>query len=319
MTGRRFHVLSLDGGGFKGMFAAVLLDRLEADLGISVIEHFDLMTGTSTGGIIALGLGAGLRPSEIVAFYTNHGRSIFAHPRPRTLRRLGRSKYSAAPLRRALEEAFGDVTLGDSTVPLAIPAYDLCNDTVYVFRTPHAPKLLRDGRERMVDVALATTAAPTYLPAHSLRGLRLIDGGMWANNPTIVGVVEAVNTFGYDLADIGVFSIGTTIDTVKRPARLDRGGLVPWATDAIPVVVRGQSLAANNHARLLLGDANVLRIDPQVPAQDLRLDAVSIEKLRGRAEHCSRQISPSFQQKFVNHRAAPYMPSVTPANVPTLK
>jgi uncharacterized protein len=301
---RCFQVLSIDGGGFKGMFAAVLLACLEADLGISVVDHFDLIVGTSTGGIVALGLGAGLGPSEITNFYIEHGPSIFGHPRWKAPVRLFRAKYRTAPLRHALEVAFGELTLGDSKVPLAIPSYDLCNDDVHLFRTPHSPQLLRDRRERMVDVALATTAAPTYLSAHKLRGMRLIDGGMWANNPTLVGIVEAVTTFGYTLAETAVFSIGTTIETVKRPARLDQGGLVPWAGDAIAVVLRSQSLTAHNHARLLLGEDRMLRVDPQVPAQDLRLDRVSPEKLRGRAEHCSRQISSQFRERFCGHRAA---------------
>jgi len=307
-SSRRFQVLSLDGGGFKGMFAAVLLACLEADLGISVLDHFDLVAGTSTGGIIALGLGAGLTPAEIVDFYVERGPAIFAHARARTLRRVLRSKYRAQPLRRALEEIFHDATLGQSRVPLVIPAYDLCNDEVHLFRTPHAPRLRRDRRELMVDVALATSAAPTYLPAHQLRGLRLIDGGIWANNPTMVGIVEAITVFGYDLADIRVFSLGTTVDTIKRPDRLDRGGLLPWAGDAIPVALRGQSLVADNHAKLLLGAENVLRVDPQVPARELRLDGVNPERLRGRAEHCSRQISPTFQQRFVDHHPIPYTP-----------
>lgn len=168
MTSQRFQILSLDGGGFKGMFSAAVLERLEADLGVSVVDHFDLVTGTSTGGIIALGLGAALRPAQLVDFYVDRGPDIFPGPRRRALRRPFRSKYRAGPLRSALEEVLGEATLADSQVPLAIPTYDLCNDDVYLFRTPHAPRLLRDRRERMVDVALATAAAPTYLPAHQL-------------------------------------------------------------------------------------------------------------------------------------------------------
>ncbi len=232
-----FRLLSLDGGGLKGIFAAAILACLEADLGISVVDHFDLVAGTSTGGIIALGLGAGLRPREIVEFYVSRGPAIFPRARVRAVRRLLRSKHRARPLRLALEDVLGEKTLADSRVPLAIPAYDLCNDDVHLFRTPHVPHLRRDGRELMVDVALATAAAPTYLPAHPLRGLRLVDGGMWANNPTLVGIVEAVSTFGCELGDIRVFSLGTTLDTGTRAGRLDRGGLLPWAGDAIDVVL----------------------------------------------------------------------------------
>ncbi len=97
-------LLSLDGGGMKGIFAAAILACLEEDLDISVVDHFDLVTGTSTGGIIALGLGAGLRPREIVEFYVSHGPAIFPRPRVRATRRLLRSKHRVRPLRLALEE-----------------------------------------------------------------------------------------------------------------------------------------------------------------------------------------------------------------------
>ena len=305
MAAERFQILALDGGGFKGMFPAALLACLEADLGIKVTDHFDLMTGASTGGIIALGLGAGLKPSEITDFYVDQGPEIFGSPRRRVVRRLARSKYSSAPLRRALEEVFGEQTLAESKVALTIPAYDLCNDNVYLFRTPHSKQLRRDGREKMVDVALATSAAPTYLPAHQLRGLRLVDGGMWANNPALVGLVEACRSFGRSLSEVRICSLGTTAATTFRRSRLDRGGLAAWSVSAIDVVLRGQSLGVRNAVNLLLGHDNVLRVDPQVPDKELRLDGVSPDQLRGRAEHVSRHTSARFKKLFTDHQAQP--------------
>jgi uncharacterized protein len=99
----RFQILSLDGGGFRGMFSAAVLARLEEDLGTRIADHFDLIAGTSTGGIIALGLGLGLSPQEITAFYTEHGPRIFRdRTRTRSLRRLLRAKYGREPLKEAL-------------------------------------------------------------------------------------------------------------------------------------------------------------------------------------------------------------------------
>lgn len=305
----RFQILALDGGGYKGMFAAAVLERLEADLGIDIVEHFDLIAGTSTGGIIALGLGAGLRPAEIVNFYLEHGTRIFPGRMRRPVRRPFASKYRPAPLQRALEEVLGETRLGESRVPLLIPSYDLTNDDVYIFRTPHAPRLRRDHGELMVDIALATSAAPTYLPAHRLRGLRLIDGGVWANNPTTVAVVEALSAFDRRLEEISVFSLGTTIETAHRHPRLDRGGLLSWARDAIEVVLRGQNLAAGNAAKLILGPERFLRVNPAVPARVLRLDGVDSDQLRGRAEHLSRHICPAFEKQFAQHKAAPWAPT----------
>jgi uncharacterized protein len=305
-TGNRFQILALDGGGYKGMFAATVLACLEADLGITMADHFDLVTGTSSGGIIALGLGAGLRPAEISDFYVTHGTSIFRRKTPG--RRLWRSKYAPDGISSALGEAFGDKRLGESVLRLAIPAYDLTNDNVYLFRTPHAQFLRRDHRERMVDVALATTAAPTYLPAHRLRGLRLIDGGMWANNPVLVGIAEAVRVFGKSLSDIAVLSIGTTTDLAMRRRTLDRGGMLAWSMDAIPLVLHGQSRAARNFAHHLLPDDGLLRIDPLVPQRALRMDGIEPDDLRGRAEHESRRMGARFLERFGQHRAPPYVP-----------
>jgi uncharacterized protein len=308
VTSSRFQILALDGGGYKGMFAAAVLERLEVDLGISICDHFDLIAGTSTGGIIALGLGAGLTPAEITDFYLQHGPEIFPGGKRRFARRILRSKYRPDALQRALTEVLSDRTLGESRHPLLIPSYDLTNDDVYIFRTPHTPNLKRDLRDRMVDVAMATSAAPTYLPAHPLRGLRLVDGGVWANNPTMVAVVEAVRSFDRELGEIAVFSVGTTTQATFRSARLDRGGLSAWAREATEVILRGQNLGARNAARLLLDSDNFLRVDPVVPTNVLRLDGVDPDQLRGRAEYVSRHVCPGFEQKFKGHRAGEYRP-----------
>jgi patatin-like phospholipase/acyl hydrolase len=298
---RTFRILSLDGGGYKGMFSAAILDRLAADLQIDLTSRFDLIAGTSTGAIIALGLAAGLTPAEVLRFYVEHGPTIFPGRRLRGVRRLARSKHSPVPLAAAVQEALGERTLADSQIPLVIPAYDLCNDDVHLFRTPHAQKLLRDGRERMVDVALATTAAPTFFPAHPLRGLRLLDGGVWANNPTMIAIVEALTVFERPLQEIVVLNVGTTTDTRHRHARLDRGGIAQWAGSAAEVIMRGQSLSVSNHARLLLGAARYLRIDPKVPAGELGLDRLSTEQLLGRAERESRHICPTVSRMLAAH------------------
>ncbi len=171
---RRFQVLVLDGGGYRGMFSAASLACLEEDLGTGFVDHFDLVVGTSTGGIIALALGLGLHPAELVDFYLEWGDRIFAHPRIRQLRQLVRPKYNAGHLREALIAVFGDRLLGDSGKRLCIPSYDLLRDDVHLFRTPHHVDLVRDWKTPMVDVGLATTAAPTYFPAHELDGYRLI-------------------------------------------------------------------------------------------------------------------------------------------------
>jgi patatin-like phospholipase/acyl hydrolase len=312
MAGSRFQVLCLDGGGYRGIFVAAILAAWEKDLGVTIADHFDLVAGTSTGGIIALLVGAGLRPEEIVEFYVRSGPQIFAGPRWRRPRQLLLPKYPAGPLQAALESVLGEKRLGESTVPLIISSYDLCNDEVHLFRTAHSARLTRDYRERMVDVALATSAAPTYLPAHHLRGLRLVDGGVFANNPSILGVTEAVSEFGAALGDIRVLSMGTTSEVKARPNRLDRGGFWAWRRDALDVVLRGQALASRNAVYHLVGKDNLLRVDRSAPAGLFTLDALSSDDLLGSAENVSRHYSPELSTRFLDHRPKPYVPAYVP-------
>jgi patatin-like phospholipase/acyl hydrolase len=316
-SSRRFQILSLDGGGYKGVFSVAVLARLEEDLGVRLLDHFDLIAGTSTGGIIALGLGAGLSAQDILDFYLRYGTQIFPKGRWRTTRQLVRSKYKSAPLRRAVDEIFENLCLWNSKVPLCIPAYDLESDDVHLFRTPHTEKLTRDWRHRMADIAMATSAAPTYLRAHEMDDLRLVDGGVWANNPTTVALVEAVSVFGIDLADIRIMSVGTTSDLEENKDRLNRGGLLQWATSTTTLILRGQNRAAENVAFLLVPEGQFLRINPKVPADVLRLDGVDPGKLRKRAAHESRNHSPAVKQMFLDHHAGPYAPLHTPDKAPT--
>jgi patatin-like phospholipase/acyl hydrolase len=181
----RFQILSLDGGGIRGVFSAAILAAIEEDLELRLVDHFDLIAGTSTGGIIALGLGLGLRPADILAFYTEHGPRIFRNPwRLRSALWWFWRKYRPAALGTALRTTFGDRPFGESSKRLVIPSYNVGDDDVYIFRTAHAERLRRDYRVPAWKVALATSAAPTYFPAcREVDGLRLIDGGVWANNP----------------------------------------------------------------------------------------------------------------------------------------
>jgi patatin-like phospholipase/acyl hydrolase len=302
-----FQILSLDGGGIKGLFAASVLAALETDLKTNIVDHFDLAVGTSTGGIVALALGAGLRPTEIVDLYTRMGASVFAGSHVRGPRRLVRSKFEPGPLRTALQTALGDRQLWQSVVPLVIPAYDLTSDRIHLFKTPHHERLRRDWPLRMTDVAMATSAAPTYLPAYELDGIRFVDGGVWANNPVMVGIAEAVSMFGRSLEDIRVFSLSTTSDLRDRHPSLDRGGIVQWAGNAVDVVLSGQSMGANTAALHLLGD-RLMRVDEPVPAGVLRIDRIDRKQLIGRARTVSRMCCPEFATNFVAHRAARFEP-----------
>jgi patatin-like phospholipase/acyl hydrolase len=312
MTGNDspFQILSLDGGGIKGLFSAAVLAKVEEDLGVHVADHFDLITGTSTGGIIALGLGLGLRPREIVQFYVSEGPSIFRKQRWITsLCSLWRQKYPQEPLKTALQRCFGDKRLADSQKRLVIPSYNLDKDEVYLFKTPHHDRLTRDWKVPLWKVALATSAAPTYFPScHDIDHIRLIDGGVWANNPTMVGIVEAISMLGVPLSSISVLSLGTTNAVTQRPKALDCGGLWQWKSVGIDAALRGQSHGVQGQAQHLLGKDRVVRLDPIVPDGLFALDRLSERELLGEASHTSRHFTPTFTAKFRLHKAAPFTP-----------
>lgn len=311
-----FHILSIDGGGVRGIFSAAVLAKLEQDLSVDITNHFDLIVGTSTGGIIALGLGLGLRPSAMVDFYLSHGPEIFpqsggwAKRAAHGVRCLHRRKYDSAPLEAALRDVFGERKLGDSRKRLVIPSYNLGRDEVRLFKTAHHPRLRRDWKLRAWEVGMATSAAPTYFPAwRGIEDMRLIDGGVWANNPTMVGVIEAKSLLDVPLAQVRVLSLGTCADLACRPDELDTGGLLTWCSGAIDVLMRGQSVGNDNLAALLVGRERVRRIDPKVPPKVFRLDRTNTsDKLIAEAAHASLHFGPTFAEEFAAHTASKFVP-----------
>jgi patatin-like phospholipase/acyl hydrolase len=203
-------ILSIDGGGIKGVFPASFLATIEDSIGGKVADYFDLIAGTSTGGVIALGLGLGFTATETLMFYEELGSTVFRGSRLlRYLRRLGFSKYSQKELRGALESIVSERKLGESTKRLVIPSLNLETGEVYIYKTSHHPRLERDYKEKVVDIALATTAAPTYFPTHrSAAGVPLIDGGVWANNPVGLAVIEAIGVLNWPRNSLRVLSLG---------------------------------------------------------------------------------------------------------------
>lgn len=302
---QRFQILALDGGGIKGLYSAAILARLEDDLQIDDITScFDLIVGTSTGGIIALGLGYGLRPREIVQFYSQHGPMIFADGWFARKRHLVRRKYSQTPLRTALQKCLGERRLADSRKRLVIPSYNLDKGEVYLFKTPHHQRLRRDWKEPMWKVALATSAAPTYFPAfQDIDHIRLIDGGLWANNPTMIGIVEAMAVLNQPLTSISVLSLGTTDPIEEKPTGLTEGGMFSWRNAAVEACFRGQSHGVQGQAKLLLGEDRAIRLDPAVPAGIFALDRVAEKQMLAEAAHVSRDFAPRFERHFMNHVA----------------
>ena len=325
---RRFRILSLDGGGIKGLFPATVLAELERRYlgGGSIAGYFDLVAGTSTGGIIALGLGAGLTASEMADLYLTRGPEVFPQPSNTTWGRVQswwRGKrnyvlynYEREPLEALLTDALGSKLLGDSTVRLCIPTFEGKHSEVFVFKTPHHRDYKFDRLEPMVKAALATAAAPTYFRPLEHNGYTLVDGGVWANNPVMLAVIEALICFDLDRDQIDVLSLGCGDDPyVVSPLQSALGGKLTWY-DVIFAAMRLQSLSATNQARLLLGPPAVRRIDPPANPNPIMLDDYrrSKDELVPAARTAVDKHGDALAAAFLGWRAHPYEPVPIPAS-----
>ncbi len=305
-------ILSIDGGGIKGVVPASFLAEVEDSVGRPVADYFDLIVGTSTGGIIALGLGLGLSAAEILRFYEEMGPRVFRSTLiGRLSGRLALAKYDQGQLRQALEETLGDRKLGDSARRLVIPSMNLETGEVYIYKTRHHPRFERDYRERAVEVALATAAAPTYFPTHrSMAGVPLIDGGIWANNPTGLAVVEAIGILGWPRESLLVLSLGCSTE----PIRVGLGrhlplGLGYWGPKVVEVFMSAQSSASMGTAYVLAGHERVMRISPHVAPGRFGLDITKeIPSLRGLGAAKARESLPSLRDRFLTEPAEPFVP-----------
>lgn len=305
-------ILTIDGGGVKGVFPASFLTTIEDTIGHNVSDYFDLIVGTSTGGIIALGLGLGMSAQEMLNLYVEKGPVIFGGSRiARWVRSLGWSKYDSQPLRQALEEVFGNARLGQSTKRLVVPACNLETGEVHVYKTAHHERLERDYKEQVVDVALATAAAPTYFPTHrSAAGTPLVDGGLWANNPVGMAVVEAIGILEWPRDAIRVLSLGCTTEPLRVGwARYIPLGQLYWGLKITDVFLSAQSSASLGTAQLLAGYQNVVRISPSVPHGRFSLDGYrEIRSLRGLGDTEARKALPTLRPFFFQGHAESFEP-----------
>ena len=281
---KEFRILSIDGGGIKGIFPAALLAELEERYldGGSVAEHFDLITGTSTGGIIALALSIGIPAREIANLYVERGNEIFPPNvdtwrgrlarRWNSVRKFAYHRYDRKALGALLDDTFGERLLGEAKARLCIPSIDGRFGDVYIFKTPHHPDYRKDQHEKMIMVACATAAAPTFFPPLDSGGFRFVDGGLWANNPVMVGLVDALACFDVERHRVRILSLGCGDESYTVSDQMvERGGLLSW-NNVIDGALAFQSQNALGQAKLLIGAERVLRVVPNQVAPPISLD-----------------------------------------------
>lgn len=302
-----YHVLALSGGGYRSLYTATILAELESVLGRPIASHFDLICGTSAGGMLALGLAAEIPASELKALFEDQGDRIF-NSRSLARRTLGfwlTAKHDSAGLREVLTERFQGITMGDLKHRVLVPTVNYSTGRGQFFKTPHHSSFEKDHHMKIVDVALATAAAPVYFPlARNNRGV-FADGGLVGNAPGLFGLHE-VNTFlaPNQGALVRVLSIGTmTIGaTIRGGASLDRG-FGKWRGGLFDLVISAQESSVDYMLRQSLGN-NYFRIDDNATpdqSKDVKeLDRVSIgatNTLKDRGSHAAQRAlgDPLFQ------------------------
>lgn len=206
------NILSIDGGGIRGVYSAYLLQRIHEEYGVDFAERFDLIAGTSTGSIIAAGLATGIPIADIVGLYENHGDTIFYRPWWSTdwlhsAQKLFSSSYDNATLKSILDEKFTCKRLSDARTGLVIPATNIGDGVVHVQKSSYDSSFVRDPTTKIADAVLASCSAPTYFNPHKIGPYMLADGGLWANNPTLVAIIDAKRRLGAELDDLHVLPL----------------------------------------------------------------------------------------------------------------
>lgn len=327
----KFKILSIDGGGIRGIFPAMFLANFETELkakGVEkwqVYQNFDLICGTSTGGIMAIALALGIPAQEIYALYLNNAKTIFGTKKG-FLKRFKYSAHDRYPLEKLIKNKYKEFHNGqDSEDPLlkhckthvAIPIYDLMEGRPSVLKSKYHDAFVRDYHIPAYQAALATSAAPTYFDPYSaeyidLNGLKKpfqnkVDGGVFANNPTLNGIIEAKKAFNLDLSNLSVLSIGTghqrfcDAGVDKKKQHRIKYGIYYWMLEdgkkrLIDLFMQGQSQQVQNLISILKNgidrreadNFDYVRIDTELDETcGIEMDETDINKLSKLAEKAS--------------------------------
>lgn len=309
-----YHVLALSGGGYRSLYTATVLSELESALGRPIASHFDLICGTSAGGMLALGLAADIPAIELKALFEEQGNRIFGC-RSFLRRVFGfwlTAKHASTGLRDVLNERFQTITVGDLKHRVLVPAVNYSTGRGQFFKTPHHPSFELDHRMRLVDVALATAAAPVYFPlSRNERGV-FADGGLVGNAPGLFGLHEVLTFLApKQQARVRVLAIGTmTIGaTVRGGASLDRG-FGKWRGGLFDLVISAQESSVDYMLRQSLG-VDYYQIDDKATPDQSRdvkaLDLVSVgstNTLKDRGVHAAqRALGDPLFKPFRSHQA----------------
>lgn len=306
-----FHVLALTGGGFRGLYSARVLQELEQRAGRPIGQCFDLIAGTSIGGILALAVAFDRPMDTLIKAFREAGPKIFP-PKAKWAGLMG-SRYDTAPLSEVIDAVLPiGATLADVRHALVIPALNLTTGKQQIFKSRHNAEWMRDSKYTAKEVALATAGAPIYFPIASLDNQLFADGGLFANAPDLVALHEASKFFHQPDSVVRMLSVGTLSSTYALPASTGRKrGVWQWLRPPefplLQTILAAQQDFSIQIVQHRLGD-NHVRIDGQPPdavMRDVGLDKAgpeSQEVLLGlAAKHVADVIGTARVQQFLAH------------------
>lgn len=262
-----FYILALDGGGTRGIYSAQLLAKIEKAFGRNIQDCFHLISGTSTGSIVAGAAATGIQMEKIVCFFEKLAKRVFNKKCYRC--GITNSKYHKEQLKKAILESLPQVTLGEIETPLMITGSDISTGKARVFKSRYLDRLGEpyemDGDLQLDSVILASCSAPTYFDPTVVDGHLIADGGLWANNPSIISLSEALSKFKKDVREVKIMSIGTGQNSEGMYTNKKHWGLLTgWeGVKLISYFLDLQSQASKNMAELILGN-NYLRFNPLI-------------------------------------------------------
>ncbi|MDF2438511.1 MAG: patatin-like protein [Bacteroidota bacterium] len=299
-------ILSIDGGGIRGILSAEVLAALENKLqsktnnsNARLAHYFDFFAGTSTGGILTClylcpaGSGSKLpcfSAKAAAKLYSRHGRTIFSNPGDYMQPGEGgiKEKYSSEHLERLLKKKFEHIKLSELLKPCIIPAYNIAKRSTHFF-TQHDAKASRSYDYVLKDVALAASAAPAYFPPARITSLSgdtfpLVDGGVFANNPALCAYAEVHKQFGKNCTDVFMLSIGTGSTKKEYDYDPSKGwGNHGWIAPSLDILLSGANDTIDFALQQIFDSQNAgqnyFRIDPSMEGADTELDNASAENI----------------------------------------
>ncbi len=269
-SAEKFRILCLDGGGVRGYLSTLILENIEKELKEPIYKHFDFIVGTSTGAIIASLLAIETSAEDIRKMYEKDIKEIFSNKMKRKIPYYG-AKYSKEALTCKAKEYFKDLTFNEIKVPLLITSVDINNMKARLHKSPYDKSLSERSDESLASAVIASCSAPSYFPIEEKlkNSSMLVDGGIVANNPSLIGLIDTKRFHDISDKEISLLSIGTGIhkETPYNSQKL-KDTQVRWAFPIIELLMNSQSDLAEKQTEFLMETLgykdNYLRINPEI-------------------------------------------------------